>query len=545
MDKSTGIMKDFFTALQHCLNAIDLGIDLESCLALYPEYEGQLRQFFQKWNGSRDGLSGLSEKAFEQILFDQALDECIKAVGSGESPESCYEKYPAYARRMKPWLMAVSDLPRLRRDGRLQTEITFDDFFVPEVPFTQALEEYIQAYRHDRPNIILARYPYYADRLQFWADKIPEQSQLPITPEPILPKRPVLQLRGLFSARSLQVPVAILLAVLLFFLSGLRLARASAATVPGEPLYPLKLVVEQIHLNIVPDAQKEDLKEQFAEERRKEASALVQADIQQEVAFDGEVTLVSHNKLVVSDVVILLDELGTKEPIVSKGENVHVEGYTSQKGVKVKRLDVHSSNGVEKTFVVPPSPVASVIHSTATPLSVAQGSPTSIFGSLFSFAATPIPTGKSTSSDSGTASLASGPTSVPAAKPTTAPTQVSTSAPTSAPTVQPTTAPTQIPIPTSVPTSVPTAQPTIAPTSVPTAQPTTAPTQAPTAQPTAVPTDPPTPEPTIAPTDVPPPPQPTAEPTNPPIVEPTAAPTDNPLSEPTAEPTAISPSNPE
>jgi hypothetical protein len=492
-------MKDFYTALQHCLNAIDLGIDIESCLSLYPEHESQLRQFFQKWNGARDYFNGLSERVVEQILFDQILDECIKAVGRGETPENCYKRYPAYARRLKPWLIAVAELPKLRRDGRLQTELTFDDFFIPEVPFTQALEEYIEAFRNKEPNVVLARYPYYADRLQFWADKIPEQPQLilPIS-RPALRKRLSMQAGNLFSLRSLQVPVAILLALLVFSFSGLGLARASAATVPGEPLYPLKLVVEQIHFNIAPEDQKKDLKEQFAEERRNEASALIKADIKQEVAFDGEVTAIDENKLMVSNVVVLLDGLKKKEPIVAKGEIVHVEGYTGQSGVTIKRLDVHSSNGVAKTFVASPPSISSLSSlPSATPLAaaaVAQSSPTSVFGALFAYA-TPTSSGKGSSSSSGNSNTSSVGPSIPTSQPTLPPTQVPTIAPTIAPTPQPTS--------TAVPTDIPTAEPTVAPTDVPTPEPTAEPTDKPTVEPTAEPTDKPTDEPTAEPTDNP------------------------------------------
>jgi len=508
-------MKDFYTALQHCLDAIDLGIDLESCLALYPEYQDQLRHFFYKWNGARDGINGLSEWALEQMLFDQALDECIKAVGRGESPENCYERYPSYARRLRPWLMAVAELPKLRRDGRLQIELTYDDLFVPEVPFTQALEEYIQAVRRKEPSSILARYPYYADKLRFWTDKIPHHSQpvLP-SPEPVSGKRISMRMGNLFSPFSMQVPMAILLAMLVFLFSGLGLARAAAATVPGEVLYPLKLVVEEIHLGITPDSEKQDLKAQFAAERRKETSTLIDANIKQNVAFDGEVTSIDDSKVMVSNVVILLSDFKGNKPVVNKGEIVHIEGYTGQKGVVVKRLDVHSSNGSNKTFVAP-QPLPTAVLSglpISTPLAVYSSPPPTLsLGAVVTLPTSPS-SGKGTSSNSGT-SPTSAPNIIPTSQPTTAPTQVPTLAPTSAPTAMPTLIPVSTPRPTAAPTDVPTVEPP-APTNAPTSEP-------PTSEPPT--SEPPTSEP---PTSAPPAVVPTDNP-NPTAAAP-AIPTDNP-----------------
>jgi hypothetical protein len=482
-------MDNFSDALKHCFDAIDLGIDIESCLRLYPEHEEQLREFFRKWDGTRNYVKAIPESTLEQILFDQVLDACIKAVGNGESPANCYRLYPTYARKMKPWLDAVSELPKLRMEGLLQPEIIYNESITPEAPFTQVLDEYIQDY---------------VKRLQFWVGKIPNQLELFLASlQPVLTKRLTLRFGNLFSNLPLQVPVAALLALLLFLFSGFGLVRAAAATIPGDSLYPLKLVVEQIHFKIVSDDQKAALQAQFDEERRREASALIQADIKHDVVFDGEITLIDQDKAMISNVVILLNELDGDVPVITKGERVHIEGYTGERGVVVKRIDVQSSEGAP--------PGSSESFPTSVPTNNPPPAPTSV------------------------------PRVIPTAAPTTVKADDSTSETTSASASNPP----------SAPTSVPTDNPPPAPTSVP-------PTNNPPPAPTSVPTDNPPPAPTSAPTDNPPPaptsvsignptPEPILVPTDNPAPAPTSAPADNPTSEPislpivTAEPTNSQP----
>jgi hypothetical protein len=520
-------MEDFFCALEYCFDAIDLGIDLESCLSLYPEYEEQLREFFQRWDGTREIVEVIPELTFEQVPFDQALDECIKAVGNGESPASCYKRYPFYARKMRPWLDAVSDLSGLRREDLLQSNTIFDDFIVPDVPFTQALQEYIQAYRKKEPSVVLARYPFYADRLQFWADKIPKQPELiPSSSQPLMINRLSSWVGGVLSNLSLQMPVAAGLALLLFLFSGFGLVRTAATTIPGDSLYPVKLIAEQIHLNIVPEDQKIVLKTQFAEERRQETSVLIQADIKQDVAFDGVITSIDKNKMTVSNVVILLNGFDSNVPVFTKGERVHIEGYTGRIGVVVKRVDVHLSDGTNRTFVastpsLPPSLLLMALS--PTPIFEAQGSPPPLFGANI-ITIKPTKTIKVTPQSNPSYP----PTSVPTNIPTPVPTSVATNIPPPVPTSVPTNIPT--PVPTSVPTNIPTPVPTSVPTNIPTPVPTSVPTTIPTPVPTSVPTDVPTSEPTSAPTDVPTP-EPTSVPTDVPPPEPTSVPTDVPTPE--------------
>ena len=461
-------MNNFFSALEECLDIIDRGGDLESCLSSYPKYEELLRTFLQMLVQGREQPETSPEPAPEQVSFDQALDECIKAVGDGESPESCYERYPAYARKMRPWLVTVVDLRRHRILGQLQPVSSYVEEDIPDVPFTQALEEYLQALQQNKSDVILERYPYYAEKMQFWADQIPNgavQQILP-PPKPVVMSRPPMRVGDFFSNVSLRMSVAASLALFIFLFSGLSLANA-AASLPGDSLYPLKLTIEKIQLGIGSNDQKAELTAQFAEERRSETTALIQAGQRQDVAFDGEITFVDQNKVMVSNVTVLTDGVEEKLPALKKCEKVHVEGYTDQKGVVIKIIGVSSSNGESSTFVA----------STPTPsLAAAVLTPTH----TFTVQASPTPTLTSTA----TSTLV--PTSASTATPTLVPTLTSTDVPTLWPTLTSTETPTLAPTLTS--TDVPTLWPTWTPTDVPTL----APTWTATDVPTLVPTDQPT-----------------------------------------------------
>ena len=345
-------MNNFFSALEECLDIIDRGGDLESCLSSYPKYEELLRTFLQMLVQGREQPETSPEPAPEQVSFDQALDECIKAVGDGESPESCYERYPAYARKMRPWLVTVVDLRRHRILGQLQPVSSYVEEDIPDVPFTQALEEYLQALQQNKSDVILERYPYYAEKIRFWADQIPNgavQQILP-PPKPVVMSRPPMRVGDFFSNVSLRMSVAASLALFLFLFSGLSLASAAAA-LPGDSLYPLKLTIEQIQLDVGSNDQQAKLKARFAEERRHETSVLVQEGRRQEVVFDGKITSVDQNTVMVSNVAVLLTGVNGNLSAFQKGQTVHVEGYTDKKGVVVKKIAIHSSNGESTTFV--------------------------------------------------------------------------------------------------------------------------------------------------------------------------------------------------
>jgi hypothetical protein len=476
-------MKNFFSVLEDCLEALEQGTDLESCLASYPEYEELLRTFLQMILKERKPPETNPELGPEQVPFDQALDECIKAVGNGEDPDSCYTKYPSYARKMKPWLDTVVDLRRYRMKGQLQpfTSLGKDD--IHEVPFTRALEEYLQALQQNKPDEILERYPYYAGKMQFWAAQIPDSFGLTFTsPKPAVVNRPPIRVGDFFSRLSLRMSLAASLASFLFLFSGLSLANAAAATLPGDSLYPLKLTIEQIQLNIGSDDEKDNLKAQFAEKRRNETSSLIHAGIKQEVAFDGEITSVDQNKVMVSNVAVLLDGINGKLPTLQKGDTIHIEGYTGQKGVVIKKINIHSSNGNNSTFVAStPTPVLAEIAFSPTPTLTLQASRTM----------TLVPVNTPTIP----------PISVLTASPTLTPIWTPTDTPTFAPSWTPTDIPTFAS--TWTPTDIPTFTPTWTPTDVPTPEPTWTPTDTPTPTPTWTPTDIPTPEPTWTPTDVP------------------------------------------
>jgi hypothetical protein len=474
-------------------------------LASYPEYAEQLRLYLQK---SLELKQSMDDSSSERIPFDWALDESIKAVGDGASPESCYQRYPYYAEKLRPWLNSVVDLRRSRLRGELQIMTVPAEDVVPDVPFTQALEEYLQAVKdNNQPGAVLRRYPYYARKMQFWAEYV--SSYVPAV-EPPTPSQlnPVIEAshQTIFGRMvpqlSLQMAVAVAMAFFVFLFSGWSLARASTGSLPGDSLYPLKLTIENLQLQVATGEQEAELRNHFAEVRRQEALALIEAGRQSDVVIEGQVTFVNDEMALVNDVAVVFADLGENSPPLNKGEYVKVEGTTDSSGVKAKHYEVQ------------PPPLAFVPPATATPH--------------------PLPTTRPPATSTAVIRPSATPTAVviiSAATATTKPADVPADTSTPVPTDTRVPTNTSTPIPTNTSTPVPTSTSTPAPTD------TLVPTDTPAPTDTRVPTDTPAPTDTRVPTDTPVPP--TDTPVPPPTNTPVPQPTDTPL-----PPTSVPPTQP-
>jgi hypothetical protein len=162
----------FSNALEDCLNAIGHGQTIEECLAHHPKHAERLRPYLQAVIQMRQ--SSQSERKIPVDLpagipFNVALNHSIQMLMRGKSPEYCYAQYPEHAAQLKPWLDAVVDVRENGNTGTVK-ELDFpSDLLAPQVTFTEALEYCLDALaRGIQPEVALSRYPYYADRLRIW-----------------------------------------------------------------------------------------------------------------------------------------------------------------------------------------------------------------------------------------------------------------------------------------------------------------------------------------------------------------------------------------
>lgn len=481
----------FSTALEECLIAIGQGVELEACLARYPEFTEKLRQYLEivlrmrkeSAQARMDSVSPLTD-----IPFEIALNNCIRMIQRGETVESCYARYPEYEERLKPWLTTVVDLRKNGSVGTvtyipMPTELTV----TPPLPFPEALEDCLKALEQGiKPELAIARYPYYAEQLRPWVFYVSELRRHAIfaaTQEQALAsKRPIHRQGSLaiprtqFSFPSYQsVAASLFLAAVLFF-GGTGLARAASDAIPGETLYPVKLTVENLQLLVADDQLEAQLKEQFASRRLVETAELIDSGQEEQVVLEGKVNFVSENQVTISDVTFDLDDLGIQDIAgLRLGAKVKVTAVTNKRGIVVKKVESVPSTTSAGVAVVLPSSTArppTAVPSTATSVPPPTQLPTAVVVIVV-----PTSTSKPPEEPTSVPTIPPTATSIPTLVPSATPDPTNTAVPTSTP--EPTTAPTNTSVPTVVPTN--TAAPTIEPTAVPTDIP----------EPTAIPTDPP------------------------------------------------------
>jgi hypothetical protein len=295
-------------------------------------------------------------------------------------------------------------------------------------------------------------------------------------------------------------------------------ARAAEAMLPGDPLYPMKTVVEQLQVvtTFNPDARAE-LQVTLVQVRVQEIVALVGDGRYEDVAnsvdgFRNEIdntvvafrTVANQNRArgqslaqqvqnYLTDSAKVLDHLGgaspaAAQPIIQEAADVSRAG--AHVVVQLSGVEEAAEVAANEPEPVPPTMPWPTVTWLPSPASAWSATPTA------SSTATPLPSMTATRL----------PTTTPR-PPTATPTATETGTPTQPPTRTPSLTPTETDSPTPWPTFTPT--PTKTPTEVPpptetaTLEPTAAPTETPTEEPPATQTPTETAAPTTTPTEVP------------------------------------------
>jgi hypothetical protein len=117
-------------------------------------------------------------------------------------------------------------------------------------------------------------------------------------------------------------------------LSGTGLVRASSEALPGDELYPVKRTWEDIRLSFVlDDESREELEDEFEDERVEEISELLGEGRFEPVMFAGMVTQIDGDQWLVSGIKVLINsdtQLPTEQ--VTQGASIVVEGRTTMQG---------------------------------------------------------------------------------------------------------------------------------------------------------------------------------------------------------------------
>ena len=167
--------------------------------------------------------------------FDTVLDRCLADVTAGQSIEGCVQHYSQYATQLEPLLKAASRVRTLPPPADLSAERA-------QAIETRLLKHAAQI-RHARPGKLAPR------------------------------RLPLMRL----------MPIAMAVVLLCSF-AGFGVTTASAASLPGDFLYPIKRFIEGVVVILTPPAGQSDLHLTLAQRRLDEFAALADRhDVRQEL----------------------------------------------------------------------------------------------------------------------------------------------------------------------------------------------------------------------------------------------------------------------
>ncbi len=152
--------------------------------------------------------------------------------------------------------------------------------------------------------------------------------------------------------------VTIFLVIVFLVMSSNGILVASAKSIPGDTLYPLKRSVESTQLGLISDAaQRQVLEHSFSERRVDETKILIIIRRIEDVEFTGVVTSQSGDKWLISGIPVVLPYQVTLDQQIQIGDDVDVHGSTNTDGnVVAMRLSLASDSGsVEGQPVVSPT----------------------------------------------------------------------------------------------------------------------------------------------------------------------------------------------
>jgi hypothetical protein len=153
--------------------------------------------------------------------------------------------------------------------------------------------------------------------------------------------------------------LTVLVVIAILAMSSNGLLTASAHSLPGDTLYPLKRSVETTQLNLASDpAKRQVLEREFDERRVEEAKSLITDQRLESVEFTGIVSSQLENKWLVSGISVVITSQTKLDPEILVGDKIEVHGATNALGgVDASMLSRVIKPAIQETHpVVSPSP---------------------------------------------------------------------------------------------------------------------------------------------------------------------------------------------
>ena len=270
--------------------------------------------------------------------IESALDKCLFHLQEGDSIEECLARYPKLVQELEPLLRVAVQAQQLR--GRVSA---------PKEALAAGRASFLNQaaiLRDERERSRTGTLSRLRDGLRVaWA--------------------------GLARRRGLTTIAASVL--LLFGLLGGGTI-ASANSLPGDPLYPLKRASEQVQLALAFGSEtKAELRDSFDKRRIEEVHSILEVRRETRVRFKGTVLRIADDQWAVSGVDLVMETDTTVEGNPLIGREVHVEAVTRSDGRVIARY-VRVITPVTPPATATPVPTATATV-TAEPTNTEQTAP--------------------------------------------------------------------------------------------------------------------------------------------------------------------------
>jgi hypothetical protein len=234
------------------------------------------------------------------------LENCIEILVSGGSVDDCKRKHPDLSEEIQDMLIIVKKM----MGPPIKVSVEQMDKNLNRVLAQARMIE-----STDSKPLIAPRISRFAERARQLSRRLPT-----------------------FKPLASRLSVAFAITALLVILSG-GLVITSAKSIPGEPLYRVKRVVEDIRVYLVPNPEiREKYEDDYNQERVDEVIALVRLKRVQAVNFEGVIESMDATNWVVSGIQVSIQDgtilIGTVDSAESFfiGSMVEVEGITNTTG---------------------------------------------------------------------------------------------------------------------------------------------------------------------------------------------------------------------
>ncbi len=233
----------------------------------------------------------------QQEEFDIALDDCLTLLQSGVSVDDCLEKYPHLSTDLEPILLVSAKVMRVQKPKASAGSVSNNRArMLAELQSNQKAEPFKLV--NIFPKVSFKQLGRYAGQL----------NQISI-----------------FKEKTQIMKFAQTLATFAVLAIGLTATvTASASTIPGDALYPVKLMTEKAQVLVTADSNIADVQAKHTLRRLEEIKALQAENKTENVTITGSISIVDDTTILANGVEIDLAEFGTAAPHVSQASAVEV-----------------------------------------------------------------------------------------------------------------------------------------------------------------------------------------------------------------------------